>query len=1201
MPDNNDKYNGGGFTQGGDGAVYGDSGSTPGSTSDYDTWDWKQIQAAIVGMSAGVHSQANEDHAAAVASPQSLRDAADILAEVQGVLATVAQSLTAQAKALAGDNGPWQGAAADAFAGMIDGFSKQVQANVEALAGGSTGAHNVPQQVADNAVNLANAQHLIAEIDVWYANQARQMGVQPMSNGLIPISKKPQLVEMMTNDMRKVLKSLAGNYRVTIDNIKSPSPIDSPGTNTSPTDGLPQPDPLSPDGLPDTGTGLDTGTPDLGTPDGTPAFSADAATGLGTDGTPTPFSGSLDPGGTGALGTDGLSPNNLLATPSAFPDDTGTGTGVGADGLPGDVSAFPGDTGTGAGAGGLPGDVSAFPGDTGTGVGVDGLPGDVSAFPGDTGTGAGADGLPGDVSAFPGDTGTGLIADTGTGAGTSGFGLPTATALPLPGFSGSTGTGDTSLPVPGLANSGSAFTDDGLPTGFPGDTGLADTGAGLPGTGAGLPGAGALDNPSAATTPSAFPGDLGLESPGPTAAGSLNPPTSTPTAFPGATDVAVPDTTSGAAGQGSGAGMPFLPPGMGAPGGAGAASGASEPSDSSGLLDNVAEPWTGSTATDPVDVPTVDTAALPGAGSLDLPTSTPAAFPGGTGVGVPDGAGVPDGVSGFPGGADTTSGAAGQGSGAGMPFLPPGMGAPGGAGAASGASEPSDSSGLLDNVAEPWTGSASTDPVDAPTVDTAALPGAGSLDLPTSTPAAFPGGTGVGVPDGAGVPDGVSGFPGGADTTSGAAGQGSGAGMPFLPPGMGAPGGAGVASGASEPSDSSGLLDNVAEPWTGSASTDPVDVPTVDTAALPGAGSLDLPTSTPVAGELPDGATGFPEEPVTGAAGQGAGAGMPFLPPGMGAPGAAGAASGVSEPSDSSGLLDGSSSPWEETGNAPAGSVEGVGAAVTPGGAALAIGAHADGGAATPSGLPVGVPGTPVAAAAGPDGRRGAEPEPRTVRLPAAETEWADTATDESPLAPQEPPYREAALLGEAALVAAAVIGGLAGRTREETPPEPEPAASGPGGPDPAPDPEGLGAAAEAEEDFAAWDRTDGSFVPLLLSTAAEEEGDGPAARFSGEDEETWTGVPGARSAESAPSGLVTWQPSRQQPSGTGTPDGFGLSASGLMCADVPYDPELDEENDEDDEEDDGERKPAAVSAADLLVQDHGAWGEPDDTDNGFL
>ncbi|MGW1874406.1 hypothetical protein [Streptomyces sp. NPDC001975] len=1094
MPDNNDKYNGGGFTQGGDGAVYGDSGSTPGSTSDYDTWDWKQIQAAIVGMSAGVHSQANEDHAAAVASPQSLRDAADILAEVQGVLATVAQSLTAQAKALAGDNGPWQGAAADAFAGMIDGFSKQVQANVEALAGGSTGAHNVPQQVADNAVNLANAQHLIAEIDVWYANQARQMGVQPMSNGLIPISKKPQLVEMMTNDMRKVLKSLAGNYRVTIDNIKSPSPIDSPGTNTSPTDGLPQPDPLSPDGLPDTGTGtgtgLDTGTPDLGTPDGTPAFSADAATGLSTDGTPTPFSGSLDPGGTGALGTDGLSPNNLLATPSAFPDDTGTGTGVGADGLPGDVSAFPGDTGTGAGAGGLPGDVSAFPGDTGTGVGVDGLPGDVSAFPGDTGTGAGADGLPGDVSAFPGDTGTGLIADTGTGAGTSGFGLPTATALPLPGFSGSTGTGDTSLPVPGLANSGSAFTDDGLPTGFPGDTGLADTGAGLPGTGAGLPGAGALDNPSAATTPSAFPGDLGLESPGPTAAGSLNPPTSTPTAFPGATDVAVPDTTSGAAGQGSGAGMPFLPPGMGAPGGAGAASGASEPSDSSGLLDNVAEPWTGSTATDPVDVPTVDTAALPGAGSLDLPTSTPAAFPGGTGVGVPDGAGVPDGVSGFPGGADTTSGAAGQGSGAGMPFLPPGMGAPGGAGAA---------------------------------------------------------------------------------------------------------------SGASEPSDSSGLLDNVAEPWTGSASTDPVDVPTVDTAALPGAGSLDLPTSTPVAGELPDGATGFPEEPVTGAAGQGAGAGMPFLPPGMGAPGAAGAASGVSEPSDSSGLLDGSSSPWEETGNAPAGSVEGVGAAVAPGGAALAIGAHADGGAATPSGLPVGVPGTPVAAAAGPDGRRGAEPEPRTVRLPAAETEWADTATDESPLAPQEPPYREAALLGEAALVAAAVIGGLAGRTREETPPEPEPAVSGPGGPDPAPDPEGLGAAAEAEEDFAAWDRTDGSFVPLLLSTAAEEEGDGPAARFSGEDEETWTGVPGARSAESAPSGLVTWQPSRQQPSGTGTPDGFGLSASGLMCADVPYDPELDEENDEDDEEDDGERKPAAVSAADLLVQDHGAWGEPDDTDNGFL
>ncbi|MFD8819263.1 hypothetical protein ACFV23_49255, partial [Streptomyces sp. NPDC059627] len=184
-------------------------------------------------------------------------------------------------------------------------------------------------------------------------------------------------------------------------------------------------------------------------------------------------------------------------------------------------------------------------------------------------------------------------------------------------------------------------------------------------------------------------------------------------------------------------------------------------------------------------------------------------------------------------------------------------------------------------------------------------------------------------------------------------------------------------------------------------------------------------------------------------------------------------------------------------------------------------------------------------------------------------------------------------------------LSGCTGRTRQEAAPDTEPPAPGPA--EEAPAEEALAAAAtEAEEDFAAWDRTDGSFVPLLLSTAVEEEADGPAARFSREDEETWTGdagATGARSDATAPSsGLVTWQPSRRHPSGPGTPEGFGPPVGGLMCADVPYDPELDEQDGEDGGEgEDDERKPAAVSAADLLVQDNGVWGAPDDTDDGFL
>ncbi|MER7183656.1 hypothetical protein ABT404_30000 [Streptomyces hyaluromycini] len=248
----------------------------------------------------------------------------------------------------------------------------------------------------------------------------------------------------------------------------------------------------------------------------------------------------------------------------------------------------------------------------------------------------------------------------------------------------------------------------------------------------------------------------------------------------------------------------------------------------------------------------------------------------------------------------------------------------------------------------------------------------------------------------------------------------------------------------------------------------------------------------------------------------------------------------------------------------------------------------------------------PVAAAAGPDARRGTEPEPESeaARPWTEETGWADPAPDAPALHAQERPSREAALLGEAALVAAALIGAGTGRTPgEEAPPETDPVPPGPEEPAETAETAETAEAADAEEDFAAWDRTDDSFVPLLLSTAVQEEdGDGPAARFSREDEETWTGAPGTRTAEPAPSGLVTWQPSRRQPPGEGAPSGLGLPVGGLMCADVPYDPDLDEQDEEEGGQgEDDERKPAAVSAADLLVQDNGVWGAPDDTDNGFL
>jgi hypothetical protein len=438
------KYQGDGFTQGGDNSIFGDLGSDPGSISDYDTWDWKQIEAAINGMSAGVDNSANNEHAASVSSPDSLLKAAQAFAYAQNTFTIVAKALSDQANALAGTDGPWQGDAAEAFFDMINTFSKQVQANADVLSGGATGSHSVPQQLADNSVNLANAQKLIREIDTWYANQALKDGVKPMANGLIPISyakHADELISMMTSDMRKVLKSLASNYQVTIDNIRAPTPINGPLGDAPPTDAPPLTDPpdtgdLGADGLdaggPDAG-GLDTGGPDAGGLD----------TGGPDAGDPQPFDGPTSTDGPGgdlaAAGPDGFpdsldtggpsdvpafDPNALDAainpdggTPSPFPDGTDTGLPDGAD--PQDFAAVP---------------PTAFPNSTSTNGGTDlpstGLPNDSSAFD--------DAGLPED---FPGDTGLG----------------------------GSDGLSDTGLPNTGLA-------DTGTPQGFPGDLGLESGG-----------------------------------------------------------------------------------------------------------------------------------------------------------------------------------------------------------------------------------------------------------------------------------------------------------------------------------------------------------------------------------------------------------------------------------------------------------------------------------------------------------------------------------------------------------------------------------------------------------------------------------------------------------------------------------------------------------------------------------------------------
>ena len=193
MADPGNTYNNSpGFTDTGNGVVA--DPTTVGSETDYKSWDWKQIMAAITGSAATTDSA----QGAGVADPASLSQAAQQLLHVQRTLEMIGKNLGEQRDALT-KNGAWKGEAADSFSTAIDSFMADVRSQAEALAGSSKGwgSISVPNQLQKNSVELSTAQQRIHEIDAWYAHQAQLAGVQPMSNGLIPVSQKPEIVTML--------------------------------------------------------------------------------------------------------------------------------------------------------------------------------------------------------------------------------------------------------------------------------------------------------------------------------------------------------------------------------------------------------------------------------------------------------------------------------------------------------------------------------------------------------------------------------------------------------------------------------------------------------------------------------------------------------------------------------------------------------------------------------------------------------------------------------------------------------------------------------------------------------------------------------------------------------------------------------------------------------------------------------------------
>lgn len=204
-----------------DHGIFPNSGSTAGSPADYLSWDWKQIGAAIDG-GASITGQVGEDLALAIANPRTLYDAADAFEHVRTVLTMVAQCLADEATALAaGDDPPWQGEAASAFLTATLAFSHRVQVNADLLAADPENG-TLPARLAENGDHLARAQAYVRAIDSYYSQAALNLGIQPMSNGLVPVTCVPGMAEAMTADMlRWAMEPLIRDYQLTISAIDS--------------------------------------------------------------------------------------------------------------------------------------------------------------------------------------------------------------------------------------------------------------------------------------------------------------------------------------------------------------------------------------------------------------------------------------------------------------------------------------------------------------------------------------------------------------------------------------------------------------------------------------------------------------------------------------------------------------------------------------------------------------------------------------------------------------------------------------------------------------------------------------------------------------------------------------------------------------------------------------------------------------------
>ncbi|KUO09353.1 hypothetical protein [Streptomyces sp. DSM 15324] len=611
-----------GLTQDNDGTLFGNP-DGGGNEHDYETWSWKQIAAAINGATTVAPGSDHANEMAQISSPASFGTTARAFHFVQKTLEMIATSLQQQSAALAGDDRGWQGASAEAFLLMTKQFSRQVSANAAVLSRGA-GMASIPQQLVHNGNSLARARATIHNIDIWYAAEAARLGAGRTSNGLIVVSSKPEVVALMTRDMRTVIRNLAKTYKMTIENV------------IAPTAETPVPEPLP------EGGGGGGGDGDGGGGDGLPDISGSGLPDTGGSGLP-------DTGGSGidGLGTDGLGADGPVGgSPDPFGGDLGTSGGLDASGLDsvlnpgaGGVAEFPGLDGDSPGIGGL--------GDLGTGgLGSGGL------GSGGLGSGGLGDVSTGGIGSYPGGLGTSPLGSGGGLKGwdssTAGLADPSVWTDPASDLSGLTGADDEGLGLP-VDYTGSEATGLGDVLGD-GSTESSGSGLGgmpmmpmMPGAGGGAGAKDGAERPDAAglLSSDAAPWQDAEESGPPVDGVDIG--SGTPAGVPSA-------GTTSTAGIGGVPAMP-LPMFPGAAGaGSGGGSGAPERPDAAGLVGGEAADWESGPASAGTDgeigspegaPPGLTAAGTPAVVPAVVPVVAPGGAPGAPGAAPGSGAPAP--------------------------------------------------------------------------------------------------------------------------------------------------------------------------------------------------------------------------------------------------------------------------------------------------------------------------------------------------------------------------------------------------------------------------------------------------------------------------------------------------------------------------------------------------------------------------------